>query len=387
MSNSTFCIAILFCLSYSICAFVNGLSIVELSKNCKRHVTNISSAKEINFISVSRCKNYESSSKTVKGINFKIRSPLTSNTIPTFIIRGFESSNIESETDINSVLFAKLGFTKVIEYNETNNKTGFQQDDNVIEEVDLRKLKFTSISKTLQQKNNTNIYYLQYQANSNKLFNTIKFGVTISTDEVYAKYNPIGKTKTIISPNSMKLDILINGIKYNNSDTNIAIASLIVTRQNIIRRDNSTKLYEERPDESSNDQDVLEINDNNSKGALSFKNYVSNNISTTAKINNITLSSSILLSDSYDNIFDGGASTIGNNKVITQLYFSVAGQEKIIFWDPSLIQSSYSSSNSSPSNSSSPLNSSSSKFTQSNIISFFNLNIFLILFTFIFYLF
>jgi len=328
-------------------AHVRSFTVVTKTKRCSRSVTvtrfPLLNPRLYNFRSFAVCRAFANSTASVSHLNFRVQSP-TNNKLPGFTLRGFSkpSTDVENSDNKAASFFSMFGITRIVEFEDANGEAGFQPDttDKIVSEVKLETLSFSSISRSTEEIGNATVNTLQFSASSNKIFEKITFAITVTSEEVVAGTNFNGKKKTIISPNTMKLDITLEKLSYNSTNSRIAIGSVLVTRSTVAKRTNSETVSDEgvRPDEPSDDQEVLSISDENSSGTFSFKRFITNGKASNATARALSLSSSKVVA-SGDGEFEGGSVNIGSKKTITQLWFSIEGQSSTAFWDPALGQS------------------------------------------------
>jgi len=291
-----------------------------------------------------------------------------------FNLKSYSEIERQQVEKISNTSFdVELSFNKVIEFRgNSSNEYNPNNSNEVLQTVDLSTLTYSMLSYETKNISNVAVHMVKFYAKSNVFFSNVTFTAKIVSSEIVDSFQAQGKRKTIISPNAIKLDMHIQGIRYSRSDSLLAIGSILESKtyklKSKVKRtsiatilnqqsntvfsqinslknvnddnDNDNDDDKESVEKDSEDQDVFTIDEpesNTRTGVFSFKNYVTESVSSgsvSVPIKNTFRSSKISLETETE---DG--QTYQKKKVTTQFYFTVSNQMGSVYWDPSIAKS------------------------------------------------
>jgi len=323
---------------------VHSFEIPFLPKICKRTLTAISvpqtDPKAVSLISVSTCGDLSNFSGSSKGILFVVMSPAPK-LVPAFIAKGFsaDTTKLNELKNNQASFFAQFGFITILEYREKNGKQGYQPvEDDIVKTVNLSDLEFTPIKVDWNNDVVNAQYTLSFSATSQNLFSKIEFIVKAVSSKSDSAKSAASKPKSVLTPSMLKFDVSLEGVAYTDTNTRLAIGSIMVARSRASEAEQSTSTStEETPEQATSTQGALVMPDkDNTLGIFSYKKYATKGKSSTETIEIVrSFNESVQTGD--DSFADGGIDT-GGEKSMVSLIFSVMEQSANIYWDPAIGQ-------------------------------------------------
>jgi hypothetical protein len=278
------------------------------------------------------------SGKRMAKLNFE----LSTASIPSFALRAMAKT-----TDSVAGFMSRFGFDRIVEYVENGTTAGFQRiEDTVVRTQYLSNLKvgktWSSMTCTnVDQKDETQPITCSSSlqiTTSGALISGMTISATVTPQEVEVENaDGITKAKKILTPNSFKLDVTIEGITYSQDNSRIAVGTFILYKGIGQKHDSSNdNKNEERPDDVTANQGVIGVKTDASAaqaGFFSWDKFISVK-GTNGTYTSKTLRSSSIESD--DNNSDVSKESDEADASLVRVWFAPDDRVTNLLWDPSL---------------------------------------------------
>ncbi|KAG2392237.1 hypothetical protein C9374_012489 [Naegleria lovaniensis] len=347
-----------------------------ISSTCKRkiEVNRSDSGKLIRFVTKAGCIDRRNNTAigAVSEIEFFAsiaKFPMVGMKGKTIVKVNLPGSNNDKEFAIH--VGSSFGLDEILEYREKNGVEGFQPgNDTVLRSFRLGQYAWTVDSLTRTPLNDANTSYVYQAVVSTTIpnFCTLKLGAMVTSDVItFTSPKLVNRTGVVqvLNPSSFKLTLEVNDINYEASDSLIALGSVIAFRGT--RRDkpkSSTPTQRsifggeeaEKPDDSSDDQQVSQFDDDVSsqlggnlaslpKTFFSFQNFISRwNTSAPTVITRGKFVSTKYMP--FQPAQDGESTLrdfVDSNAALARFYMSITERVNNFVWDPSVGSSEESS--------------------------------------------
>jgi hypothetical protein len=258
----------------------------------------------------------------------------------------FDFAAFTSTTNMTTDFEVKFGFDQIVEYVESGQTPGFQRSqDKVVREFYLndvirngtsrwQPITCFNIGTDMPVVCNTSLI----TNDPDDLIQEMTLQATATPVEVQITLpSGVQLVKQYLTPHSLKLSVEVNGIQYTNNSTSIALGTFLIARgmlnENTNRR-NVTSSDTQTPDEATNVQDVLQLQDPLSAiggGFFSWDRYVAWHAP------NDTLVSKRLINAGFHvetDITNFNQSLIMQGYSLQRIWFTPENQIDNFVWDP-----------------------------------------------------
>lgn len=285
-----------------------------------------------------------------------LRFVLSADKIPQFAIRA-----LNTQADAKSNFAARLGFDRIAEVVPPTldaNTTFDITANNVVRVVllDNDDREGTDAWSEISCNNSTSLSDLLETYNvdtplvcstsltlvnmTNPLFRKMTLQAIITPKQLEMTLpNGLSKTKKVITPNSLKLSLSIDGVRYTNSSTRLAIGSFFISKGNGLKKDESDDDSDiVTPETESQHQGVFKIVDATSPlggGFFSWDKYVSMKTVTGAYASKGLLTSRGVADEEQVDAFESLDTFEDDDYRVFRLWFVPVEQVDNLFWDPS----------------------------------------------------
>lgn len=263
----------------------------------------------------------------------QLRFDMNSRGLPNFAMRSFMKTSDSVEN-----YMAKFGFDTVLEYEEKNNVAGYQPGvDTVVNSYRLRDNKIGNNggewSKITCDGSEDSGFLCSMSLQTNNVsapLDSMTLQVLITPTEVEIQRNGTNVTRKILTPNSYKLNVEMDGLRYSSANTRMAIGTFFVYKGSSSKRSGEDEKEEERPDDSTATQDVLEVtSDASAMGFFSWDKYVNASVAGTYEIKTLH-SSSVANAGNINDV------EVDKGWTVVRVWFSPDTQVESLEWDPSI---------------------------------------------------
>jgi len=342
----------------------------HIAKYCGRKFkANLSnSGNTLSITSVSKCSSstpstgYRKSNSTDNGSSDNnnkeeeraniLRFVLSSDKLPQFAIRALK---LESSSASNFA--ARLGFDRIVEVvpptvnadgtfdiSKDNVVRTLLLNDNIREDVnswsEITCNNSTSLSDLLGTYNDaTPIVCSTSLSLTTSFVSKVTLQAIVTPKQVEVSLpNVISKARRILTPNTIKLSLSVEGVQYTNNNTRLAIGSFFISKGTGERKESEEASQADTPESVSKFQSVFKIDDGNSTiggGFLSWDKYISVRTASGVYVSKTLTTSKATISldslkdfKSLDNFED-------DNFKVFRLWFLSEEQVDNLYWDPS----------------------------------------------------
>jgi hypothetical protein len=304
---------------------------------CARDVLSANIDGVLTVTSTSACANKES--LNLNAITFAI----SGNPLPYFACNVIQAS-ISSASDF-TIMF---GFDKIVEYMESGATPGYQSGEdtlvnqfglNVPASIGTTTSQWTAVQCT--QANSTSPIICNTALitnNSSAMIQQINLQAVITTNELQINIpNMPSPVKQVLIPTAVKVSVEIDGIKYTNSSTVIAVGTFVSVINTGVKTQinvgkNLTSNDFQMPNEATNYQGVLQISDSSlasASGFFSWDNFITVQNGTTVTTQNLIVSNATIDSDNPE---INSLAKVGYS--MYKIWFSPQTQVSNLVWDP-----------------------------------------------------
>ncbi|KAF0978639.1 hypothetical protein FDP41_002459 [Naegleria fowleri] len=266
-------------------------------------------------------------------------------------------------------LGSSFGLDEILEYRDRNGVEGFQPgNDTVVRSFRLGQYTWNVESLTRTPLNDANTSYVYQAVVSTQIpqFCSLKLSAMVTSDVIsFTSPKLVNRTSVVqvLNPSSFKLTLEVNDINYQASDSLIALGAIVAYRGN--RREKPMQPTQrsifggdnvEKPDDSSDDQQVSQFDDDVStqlggqianipKTFFSFQNFISrwNSSAPTVITRGKFVSTKYI---AFQPSQDGESSLrdeVDSNAALARFYMSITERVNNFVWDPSVGSSENSS--------------------------------------------
>lgn len=308
-------------------------------KFCARKLT--ASFSDDDYVYTARSLSLCASDGKIKRANLLV-ARLNARNLPHFALTAFTSS-ANATADFEAI----FGFDQIVEYVESGQTPGFQRSqDEVLREFFLddvirngtsrwEPITCFNLGTDMPVVCNTTLV----AANDRDMIQNITLQATATPVEVQITLpSGVDLVKKYLTPHSLKLTVEVNGIQYTNTSTSIALGTFLIVRgmvnENTNRRNVSSSDVQ-TPDEATNVQDVLQLQDPISSiggGFFSWERYVAWHAPNDTIVSKRFINSGFSVDENMDHF---NQSLVLKGYSLQRIWFTPESQIDNFVWDPS----------------------------------------------------